>query len=489
MSLTPLAASGNRRGVDQSGLEVAGGIERDRPCRRVVRELGRNRRAALLEHDRRAVQRSTGRRPREGGGHIRRRCHARGPARRRHGRHRERWWGTARRGVQAHRDGVRVPFGRGQVELAVAVQVGEVDGEGRLTDQEVHRWPERTRAVAEQDTDPVTAGVPGHAVAVARRVRRHHVGQAVSVHVADRDALRHGAGGVGLARRESAVPVSEQDGDRVRAGVGGDEIGLAVAVQVSGADRMGLAADRVVHRRLERAVTDAAENAGGAGEVVGDGEVGLPSPLKSWITIECGALPARIVDLRSESPVAVAEQHADRASSEARDGGVELAVGVQIADRDFVRVQARRILNGSSEGPAARSFQHADRARVLVRGHDVRLPVGIEIGDLRCLGLSGGAHREERSGLERAVAVALEDADVAGECVRAHEVELPVPADIGGDDRVWCRAALKRRRGTECRCGAHAAAAAAVAGAGDLGVGPVGMVVRDRVAAVRDDEP
>ncbi len=129
----------------------------------------------------------------------------------------------ARGGVAVERSGA-ARVGDHDVGLAVAVDVGDLDGRGRAGAERHGRAPAdraRVRAVVAQQQG-------------RRAVRgRDHVELAVAVDVADRDGDRGGGGDQVGGRREDALAVALEPVD---ARAAGDQVELAVAVDVAERD-------------------------------------------------------------------------------------------------------------------------------------------------------------------------------------------------------------------------------------------------------------
>jgi len=118
---------------------------------------------------------------------------------------------------------------RGDVELAVAVEVADLDRVGGESDGGVGRWrPERPVAVAQQD---------GH----ARGADDDEIELASPLRVAGGGVDRARPGGIAHAGKEAAGAVAQQDGDGPRDGVIDDRhVVRPVAVEVADRDPGGV---------------------------------------------------------------------------------------------------------------------------------------------------------------------------------------------------------------------------------------------------------
>src|SRR5262249_1715873 len=120
-----------------------------------------------------------------------------------------------------HTDGVAVVVGGGQIELTVAVDVSDVDIEGRDAGGRRDLGREPALAIVEEYADVVGGGGVGGG----------GVGAAVAVKVGDGDVARRGLVGLAVGAREGAVAQVEQRYHVARA-VAGQHVGVAVAVDV-----------------------------------------------------------------------------------------------------------------------------------------------------------------------------------------------------------------------------------------------------------------
>ena len=116
--------------------------------------------------------------------------------------------------------------GRCDVELAVAIEVGQNDGGGSGIRGHRRPWREAARAVPKQNC-----------YGVGRLVGDNQVLPAVAVEVSRRDGCWLDASGDIRSVHEHASPAGQKDRDRVRALIHDCQVRLAIAVEIGRGDR------------------------------------------------------------------------------------------------------------------------------------------------------------------------------------------------------------------------------------------------------------
>ena len=126
------------------------------------------------------------------------------------------------------RDEVRVGVRSGQVGPAIAVQIGNCDGDRKRISCEATRSTERTGTGPEHHRNKIGTAPSGG----------REVGFAVIVEVPDRDRTWLGARGIEVCRyAEGSIAGPTQDRDVVRTVIRRDEVELAIVVEVPDSDR------------------------------------------------------------------------------------------------------------------------------------------------------------------------------------------------------------------------------------------------------------
>ncbi len=146
--------------------------------------------------------------------------------------------------AEQHRHALMVGGGH-DVRVSVAVDVGDHDAQRQVGHRVGDRCGERAAAQADQHADRRHAVVP-----------YHHVGDAVEVEVAGGDAVRVRAAGDGARQRERAVAGPVQDRDVVVRAVGHREVEVPVRVEIHRYRVQDLAAGDVIRGRAEATVAD-----------------------------------------------------------------------------------------------------------------------------------------------------------------------------------------------------------------------------------------
>src|SRR5262249_18344822 len=131
-----------------------------------------------------------------------------------------------------------------------------------------------------------------------------------------------------------------------------------------------------------------------------------------------------------EGAVAVAQQHAYRPARDCRDN-VELAVPVDVRHRHLDRDGGRDEVLGGLEGAVAVAQQHTHPVVGAggVGRDEIEVAVAIHVGYRQAIGIRIGG--DVGGGLEGAVAVAEEHADVIAPLVGSGNVEAAVAVDVG----------------------------------------------------------
>ena len=334
------------------------------------------------------------------------------------------------------RDVVGALVGDDQVGEAVAVDVGDGDADGVGPDGE-GRWDLVVLAVAESevDQDVVAAAVGDDQVgdAVAVEVRQHHgAGVQDALRAIAQDLRRRGDAGLDrdavlalVGEGENVWPVRPEVGHRqgdLLVDVAGREAPLTVAQE---------------HEHVAVAVAD--EQVGEAVAVdVGDGQAG-----------RVGADIVGLCPGLVEPALAVAEVDGHAVGPE--HGQVADAVAVEIPGPDDGGPCVREEGPGVGEGTAAQAGEDRERVRAGIDGREAGRPAPRERPERhprrrlqrRQLGRAGGGDLQpirsgpggiHGGGAEGAVAVAGQDADIAGDLVGHDEIEAPRPAEVGQGD-------------------------------------------------------
>src|ERR1051326_354083 len=105
---------------------------------------------------------------------------------------------------------IRSLVGYGGIQFAVSIQIADRDGLGRRAGSVEHLLFEGSVAIARQHRDSIVDQVGGY------QVKRATAGE-----TRGSDAERRITDGVLCARLEGAIPVSEQDRDRIAVIIGG----------------------------------------------------------------------------------------------------------------------------------------------------------------------------------------------------------------------------------------------------------------------------
>jgi hypothetical protein len=319
------------------------------------------------------------------------------------------------REVDGHQHGLRLRSE--DVMEAVAIEVGESDGDGPAHAGEDLPDLERPSAGAPEEPDAVLAGArrgelhlsipvdvgprqPLHTTSCGRAEPRSEgpvasspeeadvgrfdvaggeVEDAVPVQVRADDPGRAHAGGEALPGHERGAPIAEEHGDAVVAGVGDGQVAAPVAVEVSRSRRPWPPSGLVEPRGLERSASSSPEDLQPFLAVERDGEVLVR------VAVEvCGYHPARGGAARGARLV----ERTVPPAGEKRDAGlaalagndqIEYAVAIRVDDlRDRRRSPAAGIRR-LGEAPVSPSGEDADPAEAPLRDADVLEAVAIEV--------------------------------------------------------------------------------------------------------------
>ena len=245
--------------------------------------------------------------------------------------------GRERIGAPAEPEGA---IGGGDIGVAVSVEVGygkRTDG-GGMSGRGAGRWIvgralESAVAVAVEDFEDLARGEVGDA----------DIEVAVAIEIGEREVIGQAAGDVCAAGAEGAVAIAEADGEAVCAGVGDGEVEFAIAVEIGEGEVVrsagtGIAGDGLMERAV--AIPGEEDQGSGAGLIVqlAEGEIELAIAIE--IRRDDGeAAGGGEAGGGAEGAVAVAEQEIERIGGS--DGEVGLAVGVEVGDGKGVRIHPR----------------------------------------------------------------------------------------------------------------------------------------------------
>ena len=229
---------------------------------------------------------------------------------------------------QRDRDGVVGEVAAGEIEVAVAVEVGGY--------RAAQAGPGDDGGPAREAAAPVAVG---HQHRLLQHVGPQHIDGIVTVDVDEAD-VEHAMAVVDDVERwpEAAAPVAVRDLDLVAAPGGDGQIQRAVAVDVGGGHRRRRLADRQIARRPEAALAVVQVDGDPRVAFLGHGDVG------GAVAVEIGGGEHERMRARRQQGVrgeegagAGAAMHGDDVLHVAADREVELAVAVEIGDGDAAR--------------------------------------------------------------------------------------------------------------------------------------------------------
>ena len=194
-------------------------------------------------------------------------------------------------------------------------------------------------------------------------------------------AIDSGADGAEKVRRarESACSVAQNNGDRIAAGIGRDQIGFAVSIEIPRGDRMRTGSD------CERAA-----------------------------------------QRRREGTRSVAEKQCYVAVVEISRYDIRIAVAVEIAHRQRFRFRSHRERTARRRRETARSIIEEHGYGIIrgIRRHDVRQAVAIYVHDRERPRTVSNGERTERISRENTLSVAPEHGYAVGRRIRRDDIEV-----------------------------------------------------------------